>query len=1235
MQYKLSDLIDVPALQRLTDRFYEAAGITTALLDLDGTIVTASGWQALCTKFHRVNDKTRRRCLESDVTIANRLVTGQKYTVYRCKNGLVDAAVPVIVQGAHLANFFAGQFFFEPPDLEFFQAQALRFGFDEEAYVRAAAAIPIITEAKLRPFLNYLSEFAQMLAEMGLSRLKQMQAQEAIARSEALLEAIVEGTTDAVYAKDAEGRYLLFNAAAAQATGKAPPDVMGKDDTFLFPPNEAKRVMEGDRAVMESAKAQTYEEVVTTASGETTTYLSTKGPLFDAEGRLVGLFGIARNITDRKRMEDALRKSEQRFRSLVETTSDLVWETDKDGFYTYVSPKVRDLLGYAPEEVIGKKAFDFMPMNEAQRASALLLEIVEPRRPFAGFRNIHLHKNGAEIVIETSGVPVMDARGNFLGYRGIDRDVTERVRAEEELAATRNYLRTVFNNVYEAIFIHDLNGKVLDVNDKMLQMYGVSREEAVGAYIIPDFSGRDYPKDYLDVWKKTLYGENQFFEWRAKRPKDCSEFDVEVFITKLALPGGDFILGAVRDITEQKRAQEALRKSEELLSKIVENIPDMVFVKEAEGLRFAMVNRASEELLGFRKEEMIGKNDYDLFPSDQAVFFASEDRQVLADNRPLDIPEETVQTRSGHKILHVKKVPILDNDGSPRYLLSVAEDITQKKQAQEALRMSEERFRGIANNLPGVIFQYYERSNGERGMYYVSERAGDLFGVKPEPLADWPERFDACIAPEDRERWTQSITERTRTAAPWDIEARFIKPTGQEMYVKGVGSRPQRTGDEIVSNGIVIDVTARKRAEEALQEAHNKLEQRVEERTAELREAYRRLEAEMAERKEVEEQLRQSQKMEAIGTLAGGIAHDFNNMLAIIIGNAELAYEDVENDAGPKQNIEQILAASKRARDLVKQILAFSRKTKSGKTPVRLSSLVEETMRLLRGSLPSTIRMEFDVHTESDTVLGDASQIQQVLMNLATNAAHAMAEKGGILSIGLFDVELKQDAVMPDCGMSSGPYVKLTVRDTGIGMKGEVLRRIFEPFFTTKEVGQGTGMGLPVAYGIIRNHGGAIVAESEPGKGAAFTILLPHAEARGRDSKEEEEKGDVPRGKERILLVDDEPLVVQTASATLKRLGYRVTTALGGPEALKIFLETPDRFDLVITDQVMPDLTGIDLAAKMLERRKDLPIILFTGYSEMASRETARAAGIKEFVMKPIVRKQLAEAIRRVMDHGV
>jgi nitrogen-specific signal transduction histidine kinase/CheY-like chemotaxis protein len=383
-------------------------------------------------------------------------------------------------------------------------------------------------------------------------------------------------------------------------------------------------------------------------------------------------------------------------------------------------------------------------------------------------------------------------------------------------------------------------------------------------------------------------------------------------------------------------------------------------------------------------------------------------------------------------------------------------------------------------------------------------------------------------------------------------------------------------------------------------------------------------------RQKLEEQLRQAHKMEAIGTLAGGIAHDFNNMLAVILGNAELALDQLDQD-GPRQNIKQILKASMRSRDLVKQILTFSRKNAGQEKAVHIVPLLKETYQLLRGSLPSTIDMKLNIRTKADTtILFQSSEIQQVAVNLANNAAYAMREEGGTLSIGLSSITIGSDSPFEE-SMRPGRYVKLTVKDTGTGIHPEVQKRMFEPFFTTKEQGQGTGMGLAVAYGIVKAHNGVIEVESEVGKGSMFTVLLPQYDVLSTKEQEEETSLACPR-KERILFIDDERAVVEITKTVLERLGCHVTAFTDASEALNAFIEHPDSFDLIITDQTMPGMTGTALAKEALDLRKDIPIILCTGYSETVSPKKAKEVGIRELIMKPLTKQEIAEAIRRVID---
>jgi PAS domain S-box-containing protein len=383
----------------------------------------------------------------------------------------------------------------------------------------------------------------------------------------------------------------------------------------------------------------------------------------------------------------------------------------------------------------------------------------------------------------------------------------------------------------------------------------------------------------------------------------------------------------------------------------------------------------------------------------------------------------------------------------------------------------------------------------------------------------------------------------------------------------------------------------------------------------------------------LEAQLRQAQKMEAIGTLAGGIAHDFNNILAAIIGYTEMALLAKSPD-GPdlKECLEQVIKAGYRATDLVKQILAFSRKSDREKRGLKITPILKEALKLLKASLPATIAIRQEISTKAGMVFGNAVEIHQVIVNLCTNAAHAMGEKGGMLRVRLADETLSSDDISNHPGLKPGPYLRFSVTDTGCGIAPEIIDQIFEPYFTTKEPGEGTGMGLAVVHGIVKSHEGEIQVESRPGEGAAFHILLPSYEGTAQE-KEGPPRADLEaRGDERILLVDDEDALVQVGKELLEHLGYRVTVETRYQEAIDIFRSRPGEFDLVITDQTMPGITGGELAKKLMEIRPDIPIILVSGFSPMMSQEKARALGIREFLMKPLKMGGLAAAIRRVLD---
>ncbi|MBL0700390.1 MAG: response regulator [Desulfosarcina sp.] len=395
---------------------------------------------------------------------------------------------------------------------------------------------------------------------------------------------------------------------------------------------------------------------------------------------------------------------------------------------------------------------------------------------------------------------------------------------------------------------------------------------------------------------------------------------------------------------------------------------------------------------------------------------------------------------------------------------------------------------------------------------------------------------------------------------------------------------------------------------------------------------YESLKKRDSEKKQLEEQLLHAQKMEAIGTLAGGIAHDFNNILGVIVGYTELSLLEMPETDPLRGKLDQVLKASGRATDLVKQILAFSRKDKQKLIPIRIDPIIKEALKMLRSSLPTTIEIRTDIKKINSSILSDPSQIHQILMNLCTNAAHALPDNKGIVEVSLDEVDIDQDQASEHADLQDGHYQKLTVCDNGEGIKPEIMDRIFDPFFTTKGPGKGTGMGLAVIHGIVKRCKGAIIFDSEPGKGSIFKIFFPTIDANIAEKIKIHK--DIPNGNEKILYIDDEQQIIDFGQEILEGLGYKVVAKTTPTDALEIFRADPDSFDIVITDMTMPKMTGIELAVQISIIRPGIPIVLCSGYNANITKEKAREAGIREIIMKPFAINEIARTIRDVLDNN-
>ncbi|MGE0085608.1 MAG: ATP-binding protein [Desulfococcaceae bacterium] len=438
---------------------------------------------------------------------------------------------------------------------------------------------------------------------------------------------------------------------------------------------------------------------------------------------------------------------------------------------------------------------------------------------------------------------------------------------------------------------------------------------------------------------------------------------------------------------------------------------------------------------------------------------------------------------------------------------------------------------------------------------------------------------------------------------------------------------------KVISKSASISYSIMKAVSAMIRERTDNFVTELRESKTHLEKAYAQLKKETEERKILETQLLQSQKMESIGTLAGGIAHDFNNILFPIMGYAEMTISQLPPESPARRNMMEILKAADRAKELVRQILTFSRQSRQERKAIKIDPIIRETVKLLRSTLPPNIRIREDIAEECPYVIADPSQIHQIIMNLCTNAYHAMEDKGGILTIGLKPICIGEKDRKPCPDMFPGRYLKITVSDTGSGMTRDITERIFDPYFTTKETGKGTGLGLSIVHGIVKTHEGHISVYSQPGKGTVFEICLPRQD-KYTLSPEAVSEGPVPGGNERILLVDDELSIARMLQSMLEELGYRVKARTSSVEALCAFQTGPENFDLLITDLTMPNMSGMELTREVIQIRKDMPVILCTGFSEIFSEEKRRSAGIRKIIMKPVVRRELANVIREVLSEG-
>lgn len=651
-----------------------------------------------------------------------------------------------------------------------------------------------------------------------------------------------------------------------------------------------------------------------------------------------------------------------------------------------------------------------------------------------------------------------------------------------------------------------------------------------------------------------------------------------------------------KENVERKQAELALRESEERYREVVENMTTAVAVYDVigdgEDFIFKDINRSGAHIGGKSREEHIGKIVQEVYPGiyQMGLFniFKKVWRTGKAERFPVKLyKDDRLDIWTENYVFKLRSGEIV----------AVYEDVSERMKAETALKESEERYRMVLDAASDGLWDI----NIKTGEAYYSPTFAKTLGYSIDDFKGENNLFKDLLHTDERVNVLKDIQDHLDGLTDeFRKNHRLQNKNGTWQWFLSRGKVVERDqdGKPMRFLGTLEDNTQYKRVQE--------------------------------EKERLEQQLKQAQKMEAIGTLAGGIAHDFNNILSPIIMYSEMIMMDLPQESPTFHNVRQIFKSSIRARDLVKQILTFSRKSEQTLTSIKIIPIIKECLKMLRSSLPATIEIVQDITTKCDTIMGDPTQIHQILMNICTNASHAMEKEGGTLKLRLSEEEMDTVTTKTFMDIHPGPYLKIEISDTGQGMDDKTIEKIFEPYFTTKEQGRGTGLGLAVVHGIVKDYGGFINVESELGKGTTVNVYLPKIIEESIPVSEPREK--ILRGSERILFVDDEKAAVDAGELMLSFLGYSVKSRTSSIEALEVFRNNPDEFDLVITDMTMPNMTGKDLSIEIIDIRPDIPIILCTGYSSNIDEERAKKLGIKAFVMKPIITHEIANVIRSVLD---
>lgn len=905
----------------------------------------------------------------------------------------------------------------------------------------------------------------------------------------------------------------------------------------------------------------------------------------DQDGKMIGIHGVSRDITERKHVEEALRQSEIKFRSLSDSSPIGVFYTDTGGNVLYMNPRWLQITGLTPEQGYGAGWYSALHPDDYQRVDRAWKSTIRKRQA-GGMEFRFVNPDGTIRWVFTRIAPIIADSGGITGFVGTNEDITERKLSEQALRESEGRFRALVQNFQDIILIMDADGVVTFENPVTAAILGYSLAgKPVFDYIHPDDVART-----RNAYRKVVEGTDDDTPHllRIRHNGDSwlyMEAIAENLIDDMSIRG---LLVVCRNVTQRMEAQTALRESEQRYHALFHQSPVGVFMFNRD-LVLTECNERLAQIMGAPRGKIIG---YDLNMLVEEAVIPHLKETLLGNVKYYEGPYRATLGNASLWV-NVTASPIRDDNGNVIGGMGVIQDVTARKRAEEKLRVSEERNRLLVQNAnEGIVVLQDWR------FVFVNPRFINLTGYNAEHLMS--REFTEFIHPDDREMISDRYRKRLEgDTTPFTYEARLVDRSGVIRWIELNSVLFDWEGKPAVLL-FLRDIAERKQAEE--------------------------------ERKKMDAQIQQTQKLESLGVLAGGIAHDFNNLLMAILGNIDLALLDLSPTSPSRSNLQEAAKASQRAADLCRQMLAYSGKGRFMSQVLSLNDIIEDMRHMLEVSVSKKALLRYNFTSDLPSIEADATQMRQIIMNLVINASDAIGEKSGIISLSTGVMECDRPYLSETWlneGLPEGTYVYIEVTDTGCGMDPETLTKIFDPFFTTKFTGR--GLGLAAVLGIVRGHKGAIKLFSERGQGTSFKILLPAVKEAPETAGHTRDAEAAWRGSGTILLADDEETVLSLGKRMLERFGFTVLTAANGREALEIFRGHADEIICVILDLTMPHMDGEEAFRELQAVRDNVRVIMSSGYNEQEITHRFPGKGPAGFIQKPYQMEDLAAVLRKVI----